>query len=111
MATKVINTGRVPLQVGIILADGTKSSIRVMGRGRPDLPEGVKVDPNWLVLHGKDVRVAEEKSIQVAAVAADIDNTKNNAATVATVQATPAAAEQPATDTTAETVTAKEATQ
>jgi hypothetical protein len=102
MATKVINTGRVPLQVGIILEDGTKSSIRVMGRGRPDLAEGVTVDPNWLVLHGGDVRVVEEKSIQVAEVATQIDNTKKETAPAATT-ATPSTVETPAA-----TVTAKE---
>lgn len=100
MATKVINTGRVPLQVGIIMADGTKTSMRVMSRGRPDLAPGAKVDPNWLALHGRDVRVVEEKSIEVAAKAVEIDNT--NTASVTTTDAPKDSAE---------TVAAKEDTQ
>ncbi len=84
MATRVMNTSRVPLQVGIILADGTKSSIRVMGRGRPTLGEGETVDPTWLALYGQDVRVVEEKSVDVASVAAATkeDAMKNASAAV-----------------------------
>lgn len=49
----VLNVGLVPKQVGIIrVADGAKGSMRVMGRGRVNIPEGFVKDSNWLALNG-----------------------------------------------------------
>lgn len=65
MATTVKNVGRIPLQVGIILANGKKTSIRIMQRSpKPvGLPVGSRIDENWLALNGKNIRV---KTTEVA---------------------------------------------
>lgn len=62
--TVIMNTGRVPLQVGVIqTSTGTKGSMRVMGRGRHVLMEGYTVDPNWIALYGKTVKIVEDKPV------------------------------------------------
>ncbi len=88
MATTVKNVGRIPLQVGIILANGKKTSIRVMQRSpKPvGLPEGSRIDENWFALNGKNILV---KNTEVA----------NSAPLVSTPAAsTPVLAEDSATD-------------
>jgi hypothetical protein len=108
MATKVVNAGRVPLQVGIILANGAKTSIRVMGRGRPELPEGAKVDPNWMALNGQDVRVFEDKSINVAEqVSQSAKNDDSTDTQPKTETTTPSATPQSDVKTTVSTATEK----
>jgi hypothetical protein len=100
MAILVINTGRVPLQVGIILKNGTKTTSRIMHRSRANLAEGSKVDPNWLALYGKAVKVVEvKKPIAVAAVVSS--NTEAQEQTSAPTEQTPVEPEK----NTAETVT------
>jgi hypothetical protein len=66
MATLVINTSRVPQQVGIILADGSKSSVRLMGRGRGHLGAGERVDPNWMALNGASIKTVEEDTVPIS---------------------------------------------
>lgn len=75
MATTVKNVGRIPVQVGIILANGKKTSIRVMQRSpKPvGLPVGARIDENWLALNGKNILVKTTevaKSTPVSAPAA-----------------------------------------
>lgn len=65
MATLVKNTGRVPKQVGIVLADGTQTTIRVMHRSRKgvELPPDATIDGNWLALNGKGIIVYESTPV------------------------------------------------
>jgi hypothetical protein len=67
MATHVKNSGRVPKHVWLIMADGAKASIRVMARTRKPvtLPDGAKVDPNWMALEGQGIIVFEDKVVPV----------------------------------------------
>ena len=69
MATLVINTGRVPQQVGVIDANGKKATVRVMGRGRGELGPDVKIDPNWMALNGKYIKLVETSTVAVAKTA------------------------------------------
>lgn len=109
MATLVMNTGRVPLQVGLILDDGTKTDTRIMARGRAHIEPGSRVDPNWLAQYGTAIRVIEEKP--------PIDTTAETPATPAvaapTTPAPVASTAQPEVKPAAATVpvTAKEGTQ
>ena len=62
--TIIMNTGRVPLQVGVIqIKTGKKGSMRVMGRGRHPLMAGYKLDPNWLALYGKNIKIREDTPV------------------------------------------------
>ena len=67
MATLIMNIGRVPLQVGLIeTATGKKTSTRVMGRGRGEVPAGYTIDPNWMALNGKNIKLVDTKTIIAA---------------------------------------------
>lgn len=56
----VVNAGLVPKQVGIIrISDGAKGSMRVMGRGKVNIPDGFKKDGNWLALNGDKLSIVE----------------------------------------------------
>jgi hypothetical protein len=56
----IMNIGRVPLQVGLINpTTGAKTSTRIMGRGRGTPPAGFVVDPNWMALYGKNIKVVD----------------------------------------------------
>jgi hypothetical protein len=66
MATLVMNTGRVPRQVGVILPNGKKATTRIMGRGRGTLAPGVTIDKNWMALNGKNIRVVEQQNVAQA---------------------------------------------
>jgi hypothetical protein len=58
--TIIMNTGRVPQQVGVInIKTGQKASVRVMGRGRGVPAAGYTVDPNWMALNGKNIKLVE----------------------------------------------------
>jgi len=86
MATLLINTGRVPQQVGVILPNGKKSTTRIMGRSRGTLAPGVTVDPNWIALYGKSIKVVEQQPvISVAPVSVPAVATATTAAVVAPV--------------------------
>jgi hypothetical protein len=62
--TIIMNTGRVPLQVGVIqIKTGKKGTMRVMGRGRHPLMAGYKLDPNWLALYGKNIKIRENTPV------------------------------------------------
>ena len=64
MTTTIMNVGRVPLHVGIIqISTGKKGSVRVMGRGRGTLNPGYKIDPNWMALKGKNIRIVNSTPI------------------------------------------------
>jgi hypothetical protein len=57
------NIGRVAAHVGIILEDGKKAFVTAMARNKGvTLPPGSKLDPHWMALNGKDIRLfdAEE---------------------------------------------------
>lgn len=63
----VVNAGSVPKQVGIIrVSDGAKGSMRVMGRGKVNIPDGYKKDGNWLALNGDKISVVEPSATQQA---------------------------------------------
>jgi hypothetical protein len=65
--TMIMNTGRVPLQVGIVqTSTGKKGSMRVMGRGRHALMAGYTLDPNWMALFGKSIKVVESTTVKPA---------------------------------------------
>lgn len=66
MATHVKNTGRVPKQVSLILKDGRKTCISVMPRTRKGitLPDGAKIDGNWLALEGDGILSWEDKVVE-----------------------------------------------
>lgn len=54
----VVNTGRVPKQVGLIReSDGKKTTMRVMHRSKAHIAPGFKIDGNWLALNGKGITV------------------------------------------------------
>jgi len=56
----IMNIGRVPLQVGLINTEtGERTTTRVMGRGRGNPKAGFTVDPNWMALYGKNIKVVE----------------------------------------------------
>jgi hypothetical protein len=97
MATLVKNTGRVAKQVGIILANGKKTTIRVMHRSRKgvELPPGAKIDGNWLALNGKGILVYES----APAVTNTAPAPKVTAPTAPVVEAAEPTAEAPAPDT------------
>src|SRR5271163_2087424 len=70
--TIIMNTGRVPLQVGVIqIKTGKKGSMRVMGRGRHPLMAGYKLDPNWLALYGKNIKIREDTPVAKTASSAN----------------------------------------
>lgn len=58
----VRNVGKMPLHVGIIQEDGSKTTIRVMPSisRSVSLPPGSQIDPVWLALEGKDLRVFDD---------------------------------------------------
>jgi hypothetical protein len=62
--TIIMNIGRVPLQVGVVnTTTGAKSTIRVMGRSRGSPTVGWEVDPNWMAIHGKDVKLVDDTAV------------------------------------------------
>lgn len=67
---KVSNLTDIPQQVGIILADGRRTTVRVMSRHRRvDLPKGAVLDPRWVALNPRTVAAfptAEEIQEQTA---------------------------------------------
>lgn len=61
----VRNVGNVAEAVGIILEDGTKTFIRIMptiSKG-VNLPEGAKLDPHWMALHGQNIRLFDDQTV------------------------------------------------
>jgi len=86
--TMIMNTGRVPLQVGIVqTSTGKKGSMRIMGRGRHTLMDGYTLDPNWMALFGKSIKVVSNTPVTNPAVTpAPVITTKTTtpAPTVAT---------------------------
>lgn len=88
--TIIMNTGRVPLQVGIIqISTGAKGSMRIMGRGRHSLMDGYKLDPNWMALYGRNIKVVEDKPIVAPVVAPTVKVTTTPAASTSTVTPAP----------------------
>lgn len=86
----VINAGSVPKHVGIIrISDGATGSIRVMGRGKVNIPDGFKKDGNWLALYGDKINAVEPAS---APSAAPVVTQNSSAATV--TEETPASTVQ-----------------
>lgn len=69
MASSVKNIGREATQVGIILEDGKKATIRVMPRTKKpvSLPAGSTLDANWMALNGKNILEFTESQLQQAA--------------------------------------------
>lgn len=71
---KISNLTDIPYQVGIILADGRRTTVRVMGRKRRvELPKGAVLDPRWVALNPKTVAAfpsAEEIQAQTQKTAA-----------------------------------------
>lgn len=67
---KISNLTDIPQQVGIILEDGRRTTVRVMGRlRRVDLPKGAVLDPRWVAVNPKTVAAfpsAEEIQEQTA---------------------------------------------
>jgi hypothetical protein len=62
--TMIMNTGRVPLQVGVVqTSTGKKGSMRIMGRGRHTLMDGYTLDPNWMALFGKSIKVVSNTTV------------------------------------------------
>lgn len=59
------NIGRIALPVGIILKDGTKAFTRVMPRNKGvKLKDGAILDPHWMALHGKDIKVFNDEVLE-----------------------------------------------
>jgi len=89
MTTTIMNVGRVPLHVGIIqISTGKKGSVRVMGRGRGTLNPGYKIDPNWMALNGKNIRVTNSTPIVATKTVAPTVTTANTVTTATTVSTT-----------------------
>lgn len=62
--TIIMNTGRVPLQVGVVnTSTGAKSTIRVMGRGRGTPSTGWTVDTNWMAIYGKNIKLVDTSTV------------------------------------------------
>jgi len=71
MSLQIKNMGRDSLQVGIILKNGKKTTVRVMPRTQKgiSLPAGSRVDPYWLATHTSAkilVRDVPEKSTGIS---------------------------------------------
>jgi hypothetical protein len=100
MATHVKNTGRVPKQVSIVLADGTKTCIRVMPRTRKGvtLPEGSKIDGNWMALEGQGIILWEDKTVDTTPTSTATASTDTDAKTAEPVVAKKTEAATPKTD-------------
>jgi hypothetical protein len=98
MATLVINVSRVPQQVGLILANGKKSSSRIMHRSRAEIAPGSTVDPHWLAMNPGVIRIVEVP-------ARVVKQAKTNSSKPA---ATAYAKQQAATTNTAATVTSSD---
>jgi hypothetical protein len=67
MTTIIMNTGRVPLQVGLIKTVNGKpvsTSVRIPGRGRTPMPTACVIDNNWMAIYGKNVKLADSSTIQ-----------------------------------------------
>lgn len=63
------NVGRTAIPVGLILADGTKASVRVMPRNKGvTLDPGASVDPNWKALKGQYIIEFTDEQIAAAAL-------------------------------------------
>lgn len=89
MAIRIANTSRIPQHVGIITADGKKASVRLMPKRRGDLPEGATLDPNWMALHGSDIKIIPvATTVDVATVAAQASATVISQTPVPAVDAT-----------------------
>jgi hypothetical protein len=89
---KVSNTTGVPQQVGILLNDGRKTSVRIMARRRlVQLPYGAIVDPRWLSLNkGTVAMLPEEGDYNPKQVAADAQAAKEKAEAAAAKATAPA---------------------
>jgi hypothetical protein len=62
--TIIMNTGRVPKQVGVInTTTGKKATTRVMGRSRGSPSAGWEVDPNWMALYGKNIKLVDDSTV------------------------------------------------
>src|SRR5271168_4373478 len=111
MATIIMNTGRVPLQVGLIkISTGAKITTRVMGRGRGTIAADYKIDPTWMALYGKQIKLIENSTLgpQVKAASAKTNSSKPKpkvGKAAQTVQATVVAKSPTVTPTAAPTVT------
>jgi hypothetical protein len=62
--TIIMNTGRVPKQVGVInTKTGKKATTRVMGRSRGTPATGWEVDPNWMAINGKNIKLVDDSTV------------------------------------------------
>ena len=94
----IMNIGRVPLQVGLInTTTGARTTTRIMGRGRGNPKEGFVVDPNWMALNGKNIKVVDATPVVPKAPVAVKTSSSNVGAR--TAAKTPAVAKTPATPT------------
>lgn len=68
---KISNLSRIPQQVGIILSDGRKGTVRIMAQARRmGLPAGANVDPRWEAVNpGVIIKVADAPAVRPAATA------------------------------------------
>jgi hypothetical protein len=101
------NIGRMAESVGIILSDGTKSTIRIMPRNKGvTIDTDERVDPRWMALHGQNIRVFDDATVVAAQLAASINRLGD--AVLPTGSSTPVATQSTVTQVGSSTTTVEQ---
>lgn len=101
------NIGRMAESVGIILSDGTKSTIRIMPRNKGvTIDADERVDPRWMALHGQNIRVFDDATVVAAQLAASINRLGD--AVLPTGSSTPVATQSTVTQVGSSTTTVEQ---